>query len=97
MTGASQELDIEAVVNRIMIEEFEVEEQNLRPAALLGEDLGLDSLDGVDLVVALEKSFQCRIAEEEARDIKTLADIYDKVRARLAEAAGAADASGAGA
>lgn len=89
MTGSSQDLDIEAVVNRIMIEEFEVEEQDLRPAARLGEDLGLDSLDGVDLVVALEKSFQCRIAEEEARDIKTLADICEKVRAQLAESGGA--------
>jgi len=89
VTRPSQDLDIETLVNQIMIQEFEVEEQSLRPAAHLADDLGLDSLDGVDLVVALEKSFQCRIAEEEAREIKTLADIYQKVRARLAEPGGA--------
>ena len=88
MTGSSQGLDIEATVNRIMVEEFEVEADSLRPDSLLGEDLGLDSLDGVDLVVALEKAFKCRIAESEAREIRTLSDIYQQVRQRLESAAG---------
>jgi acyl carrier protein len=73
--------DIESKVNAILIEEFEVDEGALRPDAQLGEDLDMDSLDGVDLVVALEKAFRVRISEEEARGIRTLNDIYDRVRA----------------
>lgn len=73
--------DIESTVNAILVEEFEVDEGALRPDALLGDDLDMDSLDGVDLVVALEKAFRVRISEEEARGIRTLSDIYDRVRA----------------
>jgi len=43
----------------------------------------MDSLDGVDLVVALEKTFRCRIPEGEVKKIRTLGDIYDNVRALL--------------
>jgi acyl carrier protein len=71
--------EIRLAVDRIMIEEFEVEPDALRPEARLAEDLDLDSLDGVDLVVALEKTFSCRIPEEEARGIRTLGDIYARV------------------
>lgn len=76
--------EIVAVVNGIMIEEFEVEEDKLQKAAPLAE-LGLDSLDGVDMVVAIEKAFSCRIPEDEARAIKTLGDIYARVEQRLGE------------
>jgi acyl carrier protein len=72
--------DIVAQVNKIMVEGFEVDPDILTPEATLKDDLGLDSLDGVDLVVALEKSFGCRIAEEDARQIKTLQDIYTHIQ-----------------
>jgi acyl carrier protein len=72
--------DIVSQVNQIMIEGFEVDSDLLAPEAQLKDDLGLDSLDGVDLVVALEKTFGCRIAEEDARQIKTLQDIYSHIQ-----------------
>jgi acyl carrier protein len=72
--------DTVAQINKIMIEGFEVNPDLLVPQARLKEDLGFDSLDGVDLVVALEKTFDCRIAEEDARQIKTLQDIYNNVQ-----------------
>ena len=72
-------------VKVILRDLFEVEEEALKPDALLGKDLGLDSLDGVDLIVALEKSFKCRIAEDKARKITTLQEVYDAVEDRLAE------------
>ena len=75
--------EIVTLVNRLMMDVFEVDEDALAPDAHLIKDLDLDSLDGVDLVVALEKTFHCKIAEEEARSIETLGDIYDKVTARL--------------
>ena len=73
--------EIRNAVAKIMVDEFECEPDALVPEALLGKDLDLDSLDGVDLVVALEKEFSCRIPEAEARGIKTLGDIYAKVEA----------------
>ena len=75
--------EIRKAVDQIMIEEFEVEPESLTPEAALDTDLDMDSLDGVDLVVALEKTFSCRIPEEEARGIRTLRDIYDRVEAGL--------------
>jgi acyl carrier protein len=76
--------EIRQSVNKIMVDEFEVEPKSLVDTASLNEDLDMDSLDGVDLVVALEKTFACRIPEEEARGIRTLGDIYAKVEAGLA-------------
>ena len=74
--------DIVSQVNKIMVEGFEVDPDELSPEAELKENLGLDSLDGVDLVVAIEKTFSCRIAEEQARQIKTLQDIYDYIQSQ---------------
>ncbi|MHC4818434.1 MAG: acyl carrier protein [Planctomycetota bacterium] len=74
--------DIIAVVNRVVVEEFEAEGE-LRPQTNLRDDLGMDSLDGVDLVVALEVAFGFRIAEEEARGIRTLGDVYERIQRRV--------------
>jgi len=76
-------MDLENIilqVNEIMTEGFEVKPELLTPEANLYEDLGLDSLDSVDLVVALEKTFNHRIVEEDARQIKTLQDIYNYIQ-----------------
>jgi acyl carrier protein len=73
-------------VDDIMVDVFEVERESLRRDAQLADDLDLDSLDGVDLVIAIEKTFGYKLAEEEARNIKTLGDIYDRVLARVAGA-----------
>lgn len=67
-------------VNKAILKEFDVEEDALRPDATLGDDLDLDSLDGIDLVVAIEKEFkekQVKIAEGAVRDLQTIKDIYD--------------------
>ncbi len=66
-------------VNAIMIRDFEVAPALLAPEARLKEDLGLDSLDGVDMVVAAEREFAVRIDEEQARSIRTLQELYDCV------------------
>jgi len=71
--------EITAQVGEILVADFEIEPGLLVPEAHLADDLGLDSLDGVDLVVALEKRFGCRIEESEARAMRTLQDIYDSV------------------
>jgi len=77
--------EIVATIHRIMIDEFEAEEELLRPDAEL-KDLGLDSLDGVDLVVALEMAFGFRIPEQEARGIRTLGDVHERIIRHFAAA-----------
>ncbi len=56
--------------------EFEVELSKIMPSARLREELGLDSLDGVDLIVAIEKAIGAQISEADARQIKTVGDLY---------------------
>ena len=75
--------EVRAQVDEILIEGFEIDPELLAPEAQLGDDLGLDSLDGVDLVVALEKRFSCRIKESEARSMRSLQDIYESVARRV--------------
>lgn len=66
-------------INHILIEDFELAPEKITPEANLREELGLDSLDGVDLVVALEKTFQIKIDEAEARQIDTVGRIYKQI------------------
>ncbi|MFP6584555.1 MAG: acyl carrier protein [Candidatus Hydrogenedentota bacterium] len=68
-----------SIIHNIFIEGFDVEPDALVGTAQLGDDLGLDSLDGLDLVVALEKEFGLQIPEEKARSMSVLQDIYDYV------------------
>ena len=69
----------------VLSEEFELDPDRLIPAATLYDDLGLDSLDAVDLVVALEKAFSFKLADEEAvRAVRTVDDLL-----RLVERTGA--------
>ena len=68
------------MVNHVMIDEFEAEREQLNAETHLRDDLGMDSLDGVDLVVALEMAFGFRIPEQEARGIRKLGDVYDRIR-----------------
>ena len=63
-------------INRILTDEFELAPERLTPDAQLYEDLELDSLDAVDLVVALEKTFGVQIGEDAIRDIRTVEQIY---------------------
>jgi acyl carrier protein len=72
------EKEIIEKTNRVFDESFEIEKERLRPDAHIFNDLGLDSLDIVDLVVALQKSFGINIRnEEKIRDIRTLQDVYE--------------------
>ncbi len=68
-------------VNRVVVEEFEAEPEMLVAESRLREEIGLDSLDAVDLVISLELSFGFRIPEDEVKGIRTLGDIYDRISA----------------
>ncbi len=67
---------IETMINEVFEESFEIEKEDLKPKANIFEDLGLDSLDVVDLVVALQKKFSVEIrTDERIKDIRTLEDL----------------------
>jgi len=72
------EQEVVAITNKVFEESFEIEKEKLQPQAHIFNDLGLDSIDIVDLVVALQESFGVKIRnEEKVRNIRTLQDIYD--------------------
>ena len=64
-------------IDRSIAEEFEIDPEEMKPEKTLFQDLGLDSLDIVDLVIVLETAFKFKIREEEGiRNIRTLGDIH---------------------
>jgi len=65
-------------VNQVFEESFEIEGDMLGPEKKIFDDLGLDSLDIVDLVVALQQKFGVKIRDDErVRSIRSLDDIYN--------------------
>lgn len=68
------------VVNSHLAEEFELEPDALRPDAQLVEDLGMDSLDLVDMVLVLQNAFGVKLREEpRVRQVRTLGDVYSLI------------------
>ncbi|MBQ4913743.1 acyl carrier protein [Maribacter sp. MMG018] len=70
-------------INDFLIDDFEVEEEALEPGANLKEAIGLDSLDFVDLVVAVESNFGVKLVGEDFVNIVTLQDFYDLIERKL--------------
>lgn len=80
------EQEVIELIDSSLAEEFELERDDMHPDANLYEDLGLDSLDTVDMVIVLETAFKFKIREEEAiRAIRTLGDIHRFVLAKVTE------------
>ncbi|MDR1686257.1 MAG: phosphopantetheine-binding protein [Desulfovibrio sp.] len=64
-------------------EEFELDPGSLRPEALFREDLGLDSLDAVDMVVVLEQAFGIKIGKDPAiASIRNVGDMHEFILAK---------------
>lgn len=70
-------------VDAFLIDEFEVEQEELVPGANLKESVGLDSLDFVDLVVAVESNFGVKLVGEDFASIVTLQDFYNLIENKL--------------
>jgi len=66
-------------INRLLIEEFEIEEAVISPGARLKDDLGLESLDFVDIAVIVKKEFGITLKGEEVTTIKTMGNLYDYI------------------
>lgn len=71
--------DIENKINDFLVEEFEIEGSKISPGAHLKHDLGLESLDFVDIAVIVQKEFGLTLKGEEMTAIRTLQNLYDYI------------------
>lgn len=70
-------------INNFLIDEFEVDADEISPMANLKKTLELDSLDFVDLVVAIESNFSVKLVGEDFINVITLQDFYDLIEKKL--------------
>ncbi len=68
-------------VKQIIVEQLGVDEGEVAPSASFQDDLGADSLDIVELVMAFEETFEIEIPDEDAEKIKTVQDAINYVQA----------------
>ena len=78
-----ERIEIEEKVRNFLIEDLEIEEENIAPEAKLKDDLGIDSLDFVDIVVIVEKNFSFKIKPEEMQGIVTLSQFCDYIESKV--------------
>ena len=74
-----------SIVNDFLINEIEIDETKLNDDAQLKNDLGIDSLDFVDIVVIVEKHFGFKINAEEMANVKTLSQFYDYIESKVGD------------
>ena len=71
--------DVLERVKKVVVEQLSVDESIVTPEASFTADLGADSLDTVELVMAFEEEFGCEIPDEEAEKIATVQDAVDYI------------------
>ncbi|MGD0827308.1 MAG: acyl carrier protein [Desulfobaccales bacterium] len=77
--GATEDKVIDIIVDKLGVERSEV-----TPEAVFVDDLGADSLDLVELIMAMEEEFGMEIADEEAEKLRTVQDVITFVTVRAA-------------
>lgn len=77
--GAIDDKVIDIIVDKLGVERSEV-----TPEAVFVDDLGADSLDLVELIMAMEEEFGTEIADEEAEKLRTVQDVINFIKARAA-------------
>jgi acyl carrier protein len=75
--GANEEKVIDIIVDKLGVDRSEV-----TPEAVFVDDLGADSLDLVELIMAMEEEFGFEIADEEAEKLRTVQDVISFIQAR---------------
>jgi len=75
--------EIEEKVREFLIEDLEIDEEKIVPEGKLKDDLGIDSLDFVDIVVIVEKKFGFKIKPEEMAGVKTFEQFCDYIENKV--------------
>ncbi len=76
-------MNVEERVKKIIAEQLGVEEEDINPESSFVEDLGADSLDTVELVMAFEEEFGIEIPDEDAEKILTVQNSVDYIKERI--------------
>lgn len=76
--------EIEEKVRNFLIEDLEIDEDKIADDARLKDDMGIDSLDFVDIVVIVEKIFGFKIKPEEMQGVQTLRQFCDYIESKVA-------------
>lgn len=76
--------DITAEVKRIIKEQLDVDEKDIKPESTFIDDLGADSLGLVELVLAFEEAFELDIPDEDTEKIRTVQDAVDYIQTHSA-------------
>ena len=74
--------DVAATVKKIVVDHLGVDEQKVTDEASFIDDLGADSLDTVELVMAFEEEFECEIPDDAAEKIQTVKDAIDFISSK---------------
>jgi len=77
--------EIVNIVNNFLIEDVEVDPENISETASLKDDIGIDSLDFVDIVVIVERNFGFKIKPEEMAGVTNLGQFYDYIERKLSD------------
>jgi len=75
--------DIEKKVQDILVDKLGLDASEVKPEANLKDDLGADSLDEAELIMETEKEFGIGITDDEAEQVKTVADLCDLVERKV--------------
>ena len=75
--------EIEEKVRAFLIDDLEIDEDKIKDDAKLKDDMGIDSLDFVDIVVIVEKNFGFKIKPEEMKGITTLKEFCDYIEIKV--------------
>ncbi len=84
MGEASVDSSLSEKIRGLVSEQLGVDPSEMRPDANILDDLGADSLDVVEMVMAIEEAFDIEIADEDAESMRTVGDVEAYVAGRLA-------------
>ncbi|MBR3677289.1 MAG: acyl carrier protein [Alistipes sp.] len=76
-------VEIEEKVKAFLIDELEIDEEKIFPDAKLKDDMGIDSLDFVDIVVIVERNFGFKIKAEEMVGVDTFSKFCDYIETKI--------------
>ena len=79
MSDTSSNSDLVTKIAQIIVGQLSVDPEKVKPEASFTEDLGADSLDVVELVMAFEQEFGIEISDDNAGKIKTVKDVIDHI------------------